>query len=443
MRTRSLGLTLFSGLAIFVAACSGGTSSPSAAARHPRRRRPRRRRRRVAPEPAAAPSVCSVAGRLDAAAQGRCRHRRRAARGQVVQPVLERGRDGRRRGDRWRARRHRHPEHLRLRRKHPDVRRPGLRRHRDRRLPDRHRHGVAAAKANPDVKFVGVDQGICVDEQGVPDPTFTCAGDAAALLPNYQGIVFAEAQPGYLAGIVAASITESNTIGAVGGTNVPAVVNYWRGYENGAKSVNPDVEVLYQETDPDPAKGFNDPTKGRAIAEQFIGQGADVIFQIAGLTGQGALEAVCEADIHGIGVDVDQAVSLPNLAPCIVTSAEKKLVDTVTAVVTSVATDTFVAGTVAYNAASDPVSDRPRAVPRQRGADHARDPVGDRRRARGLRRRVARPVRARQVHGRRQLARPAQPTRHCRGAVSGPPLADSRHAMMRATLDPGSPSPAA
>ena len=213
-----------------------------------------------------------------------------------------------------------------------------------------------AAKANPDVTFIGVDQGICVDEQGVPDPTFTCAGDAATLLPNYQGIVFAEAQPGYLAGIVAASLTESGTIGAVGGTNVPAVVNYWRGYENGAKSVNPDIEVLYQETDPDPAKGFNDPTKGRAIAEQFISQGADVLFQIAGLTGQGVLEAVCDADIHGIGVDVDQAVSLPNLAPCIVTSAEKKLVDTVQAVVQSAANGTFVAGTVAYNAASDPAA---------------------------------------------------------------------------------------
>ena len=162
------------------------------------------------------------------------------------------------------ARRDRHPEHLGLRREHPDVRRPGLRRHRDRRLPPRAPTPPAAAKANPDIKFVGVDQGICVDEQGVADPTFACAGDAAALLPNYQGIVFAEAQPGYLAGIVAASITESGTIGAVGGTNVPAVVNYWRGYENGAKSVNPDVEVLYQETDPDPAKGFNDPTKGRA-----------------------------------------------------------------------------------------------------------------------------------------------------------------------------------
>ena len=211
-----------------------------------------------------------------------------------------------------------------------------------------------AAKANPDIKFVGVDQGICVDAEGAPDPTFACEGDAATLLPNYQGIVFAEAQPGYLAGLVAATISESGTIGAVGGTNVPAVVNYWRGYENGAKSINPDIEVLYQETDPDPAKGFNDPTKGRTIAEQFIGQDADVIFQIAGLTGQGALEAACEADIHGIGVDVDQAVSLPDLAPCIVTSAEKKLEATVQAVVESVATDTFQAGTVAYNAASTP-----------------------------------------------------------------------------------------
>jgi basic membrane protein A and related proteins len=213
-----------------------------------------------------------------------------------------------------------------------------------------------AAKANPNIKFIGVDQGICVDEKGDPDPTFACKGDAATLLPNYQGIVFAEMQPGYLAGIVAGSITKSGTIGAVGGTNVPAVVNYWRGYENGAHSVKPDVKVLYQETNPDPAKGFNDPTSGKTIANQFMDQGADVLFQIAGLTGQGVLEAVCAkgGGVHGIGVDVDQAVSLPNLSKCIVTSAEKKLVDTVHAVVLSVASDTFKAGTVAYNAASTP-----------------------------------------------------------------------------------------
>jgi basic membrane protein A and related proteins len=211
-----------------------------------------------------------------------------------------------------------------------------------------------AAKANPNVTFIGVDQGVCVDEKGDPDPTFACKGDAATLLPNYQGIVFAEAQPGYLAGIVAASLSKTGTISAVGGTNVPAVVNYWRGYENGAKSVNPDIKVLYQETDPDPAKGFNDPTKGKAIAQQQIQQGSDIIFQIAGLTGQGALEAACAANIHGIGVDVDQAVSIPAVAPCLITSAEKKLQDTVNAAILGKAAGNFKAGTVLYDAKSTP-----------------------------------------------------------------------------------------
>ena len=211
-----------------------------------------------------------------------------------------------------------------------------------------------AAKANPKVKFIGVDQGICIDEQGAPDATFACKGDAAKLLPNYQGIVFAEEQAGYLAGIIAASLSKSGTIGAVGGTNVPAVVAYNAGYVQGAKSVNADIKTLYQETNPDPAKGFNDPATGKAIAQQFIGQGADVLFQIAGLTGQGVLEAACDAGIYGIGVDVDQVETLPNLSKCIVTSAEKKLKDTVQAVVESVAAGTFKAGTVSYDASSTP-----------------------------------------------------------------------------------------
>jgi basic membrane protein A len=350
MRTRSLGLTLFSGLAFLVAACSGGTSSPSAAA--PESQAPASEAPTSQAPASEAPSspaasmrplkvgVVTDVGQLEdksfnefsnAGAEAAAT----ATGGEhdviVTQNISDYGANIQTFVDQ----------------DFDVIVTIGFLIGTD---------TAIAAKANPDVKFVGVDQGICVDAEGAPDPTFTCAGDAAALLPNYQGIVFAEAQPGYLAGLVAATISESGTIAAVGGTNVPAVVNYWRGYENGAKTVNPDIEVLYQETDPDPAKGFNDPTKGRAIAEQFIGQGADVIFQVAGLTGQGALEAACEADIHGIGVDVDQAVSLPDLAPCIVTSAEKKLMDTVQAVVESVATDTFQAGTVPYNAASEPAA---------------------------------------------------------------------------------------
>ena len=213
---------------------------------------------------------------------------------------------------------------------------------------------AAAAKANPDVWFIGLDQPVCVDENGDPDPTFTCAGDAAELLPNYQGLIFSEAQAGYLAGIVAGTITESNVIGTIGGIeSIPAVKLYIGGYHNGALSVNPDVEVLISYVSEDITTAFNDPTTGAALAEQMIGQDADVLFQVAGLSGQGALEAACDADIYGIGVDVDQALALPG-ETCIVTSAEKKLVDAVREAIERVADGTAVGGSVVLNAASDP-----------------------------------------------------------------------------------------
>ena len=163
---------------------------------------------------------------------------------------------------------------------------------------------LAAAKANPGIQFYGVDQ-------FVADP-------APA---NYQGLLFAEAQAGYLAGIVAGTITKSGKIGAVGGrSDVPPVVNYIKGYENGAKSVKSNVQVTINYTE-----DFNAPDKGEASAKTMIGQGVDVVFQVAGLTGSGVLRAACNAKIYGIGVDVDQYLSLPDSKNCIITSAEKRL----------------------------------------------------------------------------------------------------------------------
>jgi basic membrane protein A and related proteins len=211
-----------------------------------------------------------------------------------------------------------------------------------------------AALENPDVSFIGLDQPVCVDEAGAPDPTFTCAGDAATLLPNYQGLIFNEAQAGYLAGIVAGTITESNVIGTIGGIeSIPAVKLYIGGYHNGALSVNPDVEVLISYVSEDITTAFNDPATGASLAEQMIGQDADVIFQVAGLSGQGALEASCDSDIYGIGVDVDQALGLPS-ETCIVTSAEKKLVDAIDEAIQRVVDGTAVGGSVVLDAASDP-----------------------------------------------------------------------------------------
>jgi basic membrane protein A len=184
----------------------------------------------------------------------------------------------------------------------------------------------AKAFVYPEIQFIGVDQFVAP-----PGP------------PNYQGILFAEAQPGYLAGLVAAHVTETNVIGTVGGqSDVPPVYTYINGYRNAATTVNPDIEILINY-----AEDFNDPAKGEVAANAMIGADADVIFQVAGLTGAGALRAACEADIWGIGVDVDQHGSLPDAAGCIITSAEKKLENAVKQAIERVANEGYQGGEAA------------------------------------------------------------------------------------------------
>jgi basic membrane protein A len=219
---------------------------------------------------------------------------------------------------------------------------------------------AVAALENPDVWFIGVDQAPCVDAAGAPDPTFACEGDLATLLPNFVGLQYAEDQAGYLAGIVAASISESGNVGAIGGINsVPAVVKYIQGYEMGAMSVNEqaNVSIDYVSTS-DFGVAFNDPAAGRTFAEQFIDTNdVDVLFQVAGKTGNGVLEAACAADIHGIGVDVDQWVSLgaddDPAYDCIVTSAEKKLASSVEQTISAIADGSVAPGIATFNAAND------------------------------------------------------------------------------------------
>ena len=216
---------------------------------------------------------------------------------------------------------------------------------------------TAAAKLYPKVKFIGVDQGVCIDETGKSDPTFACKGDPKTLLPNYQGLVFREDQVGYLAGVLAAGVSKSGVIGAVGGINtIPPVVRYINGYRNGAASVNPKIDVKVAYVSTDITKAFNDPGTGKSIAQQMIGQKADVIFQVAGLSGTGAIEAACTTTgAIALGVDVDQSKSLPQDAKCILSSAEKKLANAVDAAITKIAAKTDVGGTTVWDASTNPV----------------------------------------------------------------------------------------
>jgi basic membrane protein A len=221
---------------------------------------------------------------------------------------------------------------------------------------------IKAAKANPNIWFIAVDVAPCVDATGAPDSTFTCKGDAATLLPKLIGIQFQEDQAGYLAGIVAAAVSKSGTIGQIGGiNNNPAVVRYMQGFQLGAASYNPNIKVksTFFSTG-DLGKAYADPAWGQTFGSQFIKQQAvDVLFPVAGGTGNAALDASCTAGILAIGVDVDEYLSYPTADKCIVTSAEKHLSSAVNQTITAIAGGTAKGGISKFNAANDGIGYSP------------------------------------------------------------------------------------
>ena len=229
---------------------------------------------------------------------------------------------------------------------------------------------VVAAKSNPDIWFIGVDQAPCMNAAGVYDPTMTdCSGDIATLLPNYIAVDYAEDQAGFLAGIVAASATKSNIIGAIGGVSgCGPCVRYMQGYTLGARSVNPAIKVKTAFVSPSDDKvGFGDQAAGRKFANQFISQnvGIDVLFQVAsltgrgGLTGDGIIDAACAAGIDVVGVDVDQHESYPPSQACILTSAEKHFAVSVSDAIVAISSGTAKPGLTIFSATNDGIGVSP------------------------------------------------------------------------------------
>lgn len=135
---------------------------------------------------------------------------------------------------------------------------------------------------------------------------------------NLRGVLFAEDEAGYLAGVVGGMMTESDIIGGIGGMQIPPVEAFINGYRSGAMCHNPVVDVLVNYTGT-----FIDSALGAATAGDMIGQGADVIFAPAGLTGEGAVLAATQAGAWGIGVDTDWYDTVFNFGS--VTGADKVL----------------------------------------------------------------------------------------------------------------------
>jgi basic membrane protein A and related proteins len=141
---------------------------------------------------------------------------------------------------------------------------------------------------------------------------------ATYYVKNIEGITYATQEAGCLVGVLAAKEAQKmgkKVIGAVGGIKIPPVDSYIAGYQYCAKKAVPGTKVLDQYSN-----SFTDESACSTVAQNEIGQGAQVVFQVAGLCGDGALKEASKLGKWGIGVDADEY----KVASRILTSAVKK-----------------------------------------------------------------------------------------------------------------------
>jgi basic membrane protein A and related proteins len=175
-----------------------------------------------------------------------------------------------------------------------------------------------AAMRYPERHFAIIDYAYAPGS-GCPETVQDCYTKEGGLA-NVTSLVFAEDQPAYLAGALAACMSKTGVIGSVAGYEIPPVVRFVEGFENGARSVRPDI-VTHKRYIPD----FNDADTGKVVAMDFISKGADVLFCAGGTTGLGALMAAKEAGLMAVGVDMDQYLTFPEAGSALITSAMKKV----------------------------------------------------------------------------------------------------------------------
>lgn len=154
--------------------------------------------------------------------------------------------------------------------------------------------------------------------ENYPDQKFAIIDETYDEIPsNVKSVLFESEQASYLVGLIAGKMSETKNVGFIGGLDIPVINTFKYGYMAGVKAADANCEIQAQY-----ANSFNDQAKGKAITNQMISKGADVVFTAAGDVGTGSMEAIKEANKYGIGVDRDQS----DLAPQnILTSAIKRV----------------------------------------------------------------------------------------------------------------------
>jgi basic membrane protein A len=159
-----------------------------------------------------------------------------------------------------------------------------------------------------------------------PKVTFGIVDDEQNKADNVADLVFHEEEASYLAGVTAAKVTKSNTVGFIGGVDVPLIHKFEAGFKQGVADTKKGVKVKSQYlTETAQEGGFSSPDKGQNAAEGQIDDGADVVYAAAGLSGQGVIQAANAHKVWAIGVDSDQYKqdALAKYKSSILTSATK------------------------------------------------------------------------------------------------------------------------
>jgi len=128
---------------------------------------------------------------------------------------------------------------------------------------------------------------------------------------NLMSIIYAQNEGSFLVGYIASKLTKTNKIGVVGGQDAPTINDFIVGYEAGAKYGNANVTV-----DKKYAETYEDPSKGLELAKALYDGGCDIVFAVAGKTGEGVFEAAAETGNYAIGVDSDQKYINPDVILC-------------------------------------------------------------------------------------------------------------------------------
>jgi basic membrane protein A and related proteins len=178
---------------------------------------------------------------------------------------------------------------------------------------------MADACAKVALSSQGKTRQFAITDYPVQIPPFSTA-KGKLITKNVTGLTYAAQESGCLVGHMAALMVKrqggAQIIGAVGGIKIPPVDVWIAGYKACAQRANKGIKVLVGYS-----QDFVDSTKCKAVAENLIAQGAKALFQVAGLCGLGTLKAADEANIWGIGVDVDQYA----LAGNVLTSGVKRV----------------------------------------------------------------------------------------------------------------------